>query len=268
MTGSLISVFMLEVRQIIAGKKLLVVALLLAAAAALAFIVRRFAPDSEPGWPVIYMFMMTFLYLHTLVILVPLLFMTALIREETDEGTLVYLVTRPVAKPMLLLTKFAAAAAVSATLIALGMVLFHAAYTLPGKAGAGDFDWAGRLSAFLRAGVLGVIGYGALFTLAGVLMRRALIFGIAYGFLSELILSMFPAVIQKTTIMFYLRSTGLSGSGSWADRELDAALSLLDLASPLRSAIVVLGASAAFLAMSCVVVSVREFVESRGAEAT
>ena len=63
MTGSLISVFMLEVRQIIAGKKLLVVALLLAAAAALAFIVRRFAPDSEPGWPVIYMFMMTFLYL-------------------------------------------------------------------------------------------------------------------------------------------------------------------------------------------------------------
>lgn len=262
------SVVRLEAHQILQGRKVLVILLLLAGAAAMGFLVRRFAPDPEVPWGFVYLFMMVFLYLHTMVILIPLLFFTSLVREETDAATWVYLQTRPIRKPVLLLAKFLAAWAASAVLVCTGMVLFHAAFTIPGKSDSLEFAWASNLGAMIHAGVLGVTGYGALFTFVGLATRRALIFGIAYGFLSEFLLTLFPAVIKKTTLMFYLRSVALRSLTSLGDPEIDRLLGMTDLASTGTAALTVLVSSAVFLALSAIVISRLSFVESRGAEAT
>ena len=107
---SALAVVSLEVRQILQGKKIFAVGFLIACAVFLGFVVRRWGemPQGD-AWHYIYMFMMNFLFLQALVILVPLLFATSLIREEVDEGTLVYLFTRPLPKPVVLLAKYLAA---------------------------------------------------------------------------------------------------------------------------------------------------------------
>ena len=270
MLNQALAVAGLELRQILYGKKVLVIVLLTACAVALGYVVRRFAPapDSSGGWPVIYIFMAVFLFLHTLVLLIPLLLTTSLLREETDEGTLVYLFTRPVPKPVVLLSKFAVATAVALAIVATGMLFFHLGFTGPGKAGGRAYDWGGRLWSFLLAGGLGVVGYGAIFTFVGLVSKRALIWGIAYGFLSEFILAIVPAVVKEVTLMHYVRSVALSGETTFGDRELDRVLGVADLVSVPGATAVVLCTAAVFLLLSVVLVSVREYFETRTAEAT
>ncbi|GEM_PF-2792567 len=269
MIGAFLAVAGLEVRQVLHGKKVLAAALLVAGAACLGYLVRRFARDPGPEtWPLLYLFMMTFLFLHTLAILIPLLLSTSLIREETDEGTLVYLFTRPLQRSLVLLAKFVASLLISLLLIVAGMSLFHLGFTLPGRPEGVAYDWAGALGGFLRAGVLGVLAYSAVFTFVGLVSKRALIFGIAYGFLSEFLLTLVPAVIRKATLMHYIRSIALSRTGTVGDQDMDRVLGLADLTGPTLSASTLLGAAACFLLLSMVLVSVREFAEYRGAEAS
>lgn len=310
----------LEMRQMARDRKLLVVALLLAGAAVLAFLVRRFAPDpGEGGWPAIYLLMMTFVFLQTLVIMIPLLFATSLIKSEVDDGTMVYLVTRPVPKPVMLGAKLAAAAVFSAALLTGGMTAFHLAFMLPHRQAAGrqegkhpgtknaetvfhvkpapppaehgeaetsggtvmpgsfgggspsalgaSFAWGERLLAFLAAGLVGVVGYGALFTLVGLLSKRALIWGIAYGFLSEFVLTNFPAVVKKFTVMYYLRSIALGRLEHLGDPDVREMLGLLELASPGTAGLTVLSAALVLLLISAFVVSTQEFAVARPEEA-
>ncbi|MHC4598481.1 MAG: ABC transporter permease [Planctomycetota bacterium] len=266
---SALAIASLELRHIVHGKKIFVIGFLVACAVFLGFVVRYYG-ESPPNdaWPSIYIFMMSLLFLHALVILIPLLFATSLIREEADDGTLVYLFTRPLPKAVILLAKFAAASAVSILLIAGGMLLFHFFFTVFGSKGFEPYDWGGRLWAFLRAGVLGVVGYGAVFTFVGLMTKRALVWGIAYGFLSEFILTMVPAVVGKVTIMHYLRSTALSGVDTLQEKDLDRFMTLTDLVSPTAAAVTILITSAVFLTLSVALVSTREFLETRGAEGT
>ncbi|MHC5077978.1 MAG: ABC transporter permease, partial [Planctomycetota bacterium] len=206
MLGSALTIAVLELRQILYGKKALATAVLVAGAVALGFVVGRYgiAPPQE-GWPLIYLMMMSFLFLHTLVILIPLQFTTSLIREETDAGTLLYLFTRPVPKAVILLAKFTTAVSVSTLFVVGGMGLFHLAFLIGRGGNLGDHHWGHSFLGFVQAGTLGVLGYGAIFTFVGLFTKRALVFGIAYGFLSEFILATVPAVVREITLMHYLR---------------------------------------------------------------
>jgi ABC-2 type transport system permease protein len=275
--GAVSTIAWLELRRMVRGKKLLILLLVLVAAAVLGFVVRRYAPDpggEEGGWPAVYVILMVFLFQQTLVLLVPLLFMTGLLRDDVEDGTLVYLFTRPVPKPLAFAAKFAAAAALSSALLAGGMLLFHAAFTLSARSPVPDFAWGRRLGAFVAAGILGAVGYGALFALAGLVSRRAHIFGIVYGFLSEFVLSFVPAVIKKLTLMHYLRSVALGGLMDDASPESRAMVEalrearLFDLTAPGTAVLTVFAAAAVFLLASLVLVSVLEFPLQRAQESS
>lgn len=254
----LLALVELELRQMTGGRKSLALGLALAGTTTLAAVVRGFAePPAPEFWGVVFTLMLTFLFLQTLTLLIPLLYATSLLRNELEEGTLVYLVTRPIAKPVLLIAKYAAATLFSSALLIVGFVAFYAAFLVFGPSELGDFAYADRLLRFMVAGVLGVVGYGAIFTLVGLISRRALIWGIAYGFLSEFVLTMIPAVVKKLTVMHYLRSIALSDL-RFGDQDVGEFLGLLDLASPGTAVFTVLAAAAGCLFLASLLISGRE----------
>lgn len=270
----------LEIRQVIGGRRLIVIGAALLALCAFAALARlrmeAILPPHIPkvaAWPFLFTTLMGFMFLQTVVLLIPLLFATSLIRNEMDSGTLVYLVTRPIPRWLLLLAKFFAVSAVSAILVIVAMVLFKLAFFLPGGDPIpGSFDWNESMLAFMRAGVLGVIGYGALFTLVGLLSRRGLIWGIAYGFLSEFVLATFvPAVVKKLTLMHYLRSVALADLdllGQLEEPTLQQAefvqnmTNVLELVPPSRAYLTVFGVAVVCLALAVFVVRNLEFARS------
>lgn len=255
--SSLVALVELELRQMTSGRKSLVLGLALTGTTALAAVVRHFAePPSPEFWGVVFTLMLTFLFLQTLTLLIPLLYATSLLRNELEEGTLVYLVTRPIPKPLLLLAKYVAAVAFSSAVLIVGLVAFYAAFLVFGPA-LGEFAYGERLLHFMAAGVLGVVGYGAIFTLVGLISRRALIWGIAYGFLSEFVLTSIPAVVKKLTVMHYLRSIALADL-RFGDKDVGELLGLLDLASPTTAVLTVLGASGVCLCVAALLIAQRE----------
>ena len=136
MIGRLWTLALLEMRQV-GGMKLAAIACMLAGLAFLPFGVRIAAPTpsgvpAEVFWPFVFVMMLNFVFLQTMVILIPLLFATSLIRNEVEEGTIVYLVTRPIPRPLLLLAKYAAVTALSMGLVVAGMVVFEVAFLVPG----------------------------------------------------------------------------------------------------------------------------------------
>lgn len=263
-TLELLRIQLLQMRH---GRKILVTFLLLVVLAGVSLLVRMVgdepASDLE-GWGFLSVLLMTFLYLQTVVILIPLLFASSLFRDEIEEGTWVYVISRPIRKSQILLAKYAACTIVSALLVAVGITLFQLGFIIPG---GGDFPWFERSLAFVYASVLGVATYGALFTLVGLVTRHALVLGIAYGFISEFVLTNIPAVIKKFTVMHYLRSIALNELAV-PDRDLEEVLGLLQLSTPgeaaLRLGLTILVA----LGLSQALISLREFRTARGADVT
>lgn len=262
--GAMAAVAELELRRMLAGPRPLVLGGLTLAVAALGFVVRRFAPD--PGvpeaWGWLYLLLLTFLFLQTVVILVPLLHSSGLVRDELEEGTLVYLFTRPLPKPLLFVAKLAAASGLSAAIVVGGMLAFHLAFALAAGGAPAGVGVTTHLLPFLAAGALGVLGYGALFAFLGLLTRRGLILGIVYGFVSELLLANIPAVVRQLTLMHYLRSVALSRAGAGAPDDeggLRDALGLLDLVPPGQATLTVLALAGVCVGLSLVAVSRIEF---------
>lgn len=251
----------LELRRMLGGPRPFVLAALTLVVAVLGFVVRKFAPDQgvPEAWGWLYVLMLTFLFLQTIGILVPLLHASGLIRDELEEGTLVYLFTRPLPKPLIFLSKFAAASALSGAIVGGGMLAFHVAFMLAGPTPAVGLST--HLLPFVAAGLLGVLGYGAIFAFAGLLTRRGLILGIVYGFISELILANIPAVVRELTLMHYLRSIALSRVTLQPTEEqgVREALGLLELAPAGQAAVTVLLVACVATLLSLVFVSRIEF---------
>lgn len=267
MTGALLAIARLELRRMLGGPRPFVLLGLALLVAALGFVVRHFAPapgaDATQAWTLLYLLLLTFLFLQTIGILVPLLHTSGLIRDELEEGTLVYLFTRPVPRPLVFLAKWCAASALSLAILALGMGAFHVAFVL-GRADPSGVSVGQHLLPFVAAAALGVVGYGALFALVGLLTRRGLIIGIVYAFVSELVLANVPAVVRHLTLMYHLRSVALSRVAS--DGESREALDLLGLAPPGQAALTVLVVGLVALGLSLVFVARAELAGQAATE--
>lgn len=118
------------------------------------------------------------LIVTTLLPLVALVYGTAAIGAEIDDGTAVYLLTKPVSRTRIMLAKLLAAwLLTSATVLVSG--LGAAAIALAGT------SQGGILPAFAVALVVGSLVYTALFLMLSVRTSRALIAGLVYVFVWE-----------------------------------------------------------------------------------
>jgi ABC-type transport system involved in multi-copper enzyme maturation permease subunit len=133
-----------------------------------------------------------------------LFFAASLIADEVEGKTLTYLITRPVPRPAILLGKFAAYVVTALVFVwPVTVVTFFLLATARGTDGLSAR--VGVLFQDLGVLALGLLAYGALFTLLGVLVRRPVIPGLLFLYGWELVVFV-PGHLPRFTVTAYLRS--------------------------------------------------------------
>lgn len=142
--------------------------------------------------------------LRNVVPLCALFYAASLVADEVEGKTLTYLLTRPVTRASILLGKFGAYLVTALVFVwPVTVVTFFLLATSRGAAGL-----AGRVPIlFQDLGVLalGLLAYGALFTLLGVVLKRPVIPGLLFLYLWELVANV-PGYLPRLTLTAYLRS--------------------------------------------------------------
>jgi ABC-2 type transport system permease protein len=139
-----------------------------------------------------------FVFGFTLTIL-SVIYGTGALSAEIEGRTIVYLLTRPIARWRLLLMKLIGAWFGITVTVALSVVLLgFAVYgTKP--------EW-GRIISDLRIIPVGALAYSSLFLFFATVMPKPLIWALLYGFGWENIASLFPSGFARLSILSYLRT--------------------------------------------------------------
>jgi ABC-2 type transport system permease protein len=164
------------------------------------------------------------LVIRTVLPLIALIVGTAAIGGEIEDGTLVYLLTKPLRRWRLALPKIAVAAGLTILLVIPPMLLTGVLV-----AGLGS-DAVRTTLGFAAAAAIGGIAYATVFTTLGVLTSRALVIGLAYTLLWEGVLA---GLIEGTRFLSVRQATlGLAASLTGEDagsEALDPMLSIIVL---------------------------------------
>ncbi len=149
----------------------------------------RFGSDHVDPPPVVFApDMLDALILAVVLPLIALVFGTAALGAEIEDGTAVYLLTKPIARSRILAVKIGVAAGATLVLV-LPSTLITALITLGGD------DPYGLTAGFALAVVVGAVAYAALFVALSVRTSRALLVGLVYVFVWEAIV---PSIFDGT----------------------------------------------------------------------
>ena len=144
------------------------------------------------------------LFLQVVLIFVTLVNATALIREEIDDNTLPFLLTRPISKPALVAYKYVGYLIAILVLVLPPVVVAYGVTEAYG--GLGFTADADVLWGFLAVTILGTAAYGALFLFISVLVRRPLAVGLLIGFVWESVVDSIPGDVPKLSVIHYLKT--------------------------------------------------------------
>jgi ABC-2 type transport system permease protein len=152
---------------------------------------------------------------------------TAALGQELEDGTVVYLITKPLARWRVVLAKLVAAWLVTTVVVgtsvaASGALMF-----------AGTDEDARLVPAFVVAVALGAMAYTAIFVSLSIRFARALIIGLAYVFVWEALISQFISGVRFLSVRAYTVSIAKSiadSSSEALDTSLDATPALILLA--------------------------------------
>jgi len=143
--------------------------------------------------------------------LIALIVYATLLREEIRNQTIIYLVTKPIARAMIVLSKFAAGLLLIWVLVWLSLLISAAVIGDP----------ASVLGSLLAAAALIALTYGAFFLAVSLVFKRALLWGLAYLIVWEGILANLAPGISQLSIHHYAAqfTDGLPGTapgGDWS----------------------------------------------------
>ncbi|MEM8929935.1 MAG: hypothetical protein AAGE94_02105 [Acidobacteriota bacterium] len=133
-----------------------------------------------------------------------------LFRSEILERSLHYLFLTPVRREVVVAGKYIAALFATAMVFVLGTALLYLATFSPW--GLGELSrhlfqgpGLGHLMSYAGIAVLACIGYGAIFLLAGLVVKNPVVIGIFFwGW--EFLNPFLPALLKKLSVVFYLRN--------------------------------------------------------------
>lgn len=207
-------VIRLTARQLVAQKRTLLVLLLAAGPLLLAVIYQFTAPKDHTDWTP-QEFTATALYgvlvVGLLLPLCSLIFGTAALGSEIEDGTAVYLLSKPIPRSTILLSKLfvawvATAAIVVTTTVVVGMIALW------------GFSTDGIVLGFAVGVALGALVYTAVFLLLSLLTGRALMIGLGYVFIWESLITGLFEGTRVLSVREYVR--GVAAGISTAPRDI------------------------------------------------
>lgn len=175
------------------------------------------------------------------------------VASELEQHSWTYLATRPNGLFHLVLGKYLVAFLWSATSTVTGLCIALHVAQIAGKTEA--------TLALVGVSVLAAMSYSALFLMIGTIFhRRAMVFCVAYTAAVELFLGFFPAVINRFTIQYRLRSL-LFDWTTQGEAILESGVTqFVDVSEgPMLQVLWLVSLTVVFLALGLVSVQVREF---------
>ncbi len=191
------------------------------------------------------------LFLQVVLIFVTLVCATTLIREEIEDNTIPYLLTRPISKPAVALYKYVGYFVAVLVLLVPPLILAYGVTVgYSGESLSSDVD---VLYGFLAATVLGSAAYGAFFLFLSVLVRKPLAVGLIFGFLWESIVGSIPGDVPKLSVIHYLRSVlkGMIAVGPMTTYRSDVSAGI--------AVVILVGFSVAMIVLTMMVFQQMEF---------
>lgn len=156
--------------------------------------------------------------LGVLLPLVAVIVGTAAIGSELEDGTIIYLLSKPIPRWLVVLVKLVIVWLVVVALVAPAMLL-------AGLLGAGDASLA---VAYAVAAIVGAIEYGAVFVALSVITSRALIIGLAYVVIWEgVVAGLFAGTRLISIRQHALAVADAMGPEGAVPAELDPAVGLI-----------------------------------------
>ena len=149
------------------------------------------------------------LIIQTVLPLIALVFGTAAIGSEIDEGTIVYLLTKPIGRSRIVISKGLVASGLTAALVASAAILTGLVAVIS------DPDLVGVGVAYAIAAAIGGAAYTMLFLALSTFTSRALAIGLGYVLLWEGIL----ADLLEGTRTFSIRQATLGLARGLADQQ-------------------------------------------------
>ena len=149
-------------------------------------------------------------YLGTSIFLSSLILFMSLFRNEFLEKSLHYYFLTPVRRSVVVVGKYVAALIATASVYAISTALLYLLMMVPwGLDELSRFLFRGpgmgHLLTYVGISVLGCIGYGALFLLAGLIFRNPIIVAVLFT-AWETINFLLPSWLKKLSVFFYLWS--------------------------------------------------------------
>jgi ABC-2 type transport system permease protein len=190
-------------RAILSRRRTLLILVFVAAPALLALFARAMGADSEATPNEMALALGDGLILRVILPIVALLFGTAVIGAEIDDGTIVYLLAKPLPRSEIVLAKLLVAEAVTLALV-VPMTLATMLILLAGEPRAD----LGLVAGYTIGVAVGAIVYVAVFVTMSVVTTRALVLGLAYVLIWEGFLASLFAGTRNLSVREYAVSIG------------------------------------------------------------
>ena len=180
-------------RQIFANKRLYLALLFSLAPLLVAYMFRWFSPDVAAESRGFYLLLEREIVLGILLPLAALVFGTNAFGGEIDDGTLLYLLVKPVARWRVVLSKYVVAALSAFVLMLPGIFLPWLAVRTP------EIPIAIPVT-FVWGAAVGAVLYGAFFTMLGLVQKHSLVVGLMYVVIFEEALARNIAGVRSLSI--------------------------------------------------------------------
>jgi hypothetical protein len=160
--------------------------------------------DAPVAGPALFGAMVWLVYVHVTIPVLGVFYGTALIADEVDDKTITYLFTRPIPRRAVLFGKYLAYLACTILLVWPSILIV---YFLIVPIGGGRIGQSfPLLLADLGVLALGLVAYGAVFSLVGARLKRPLVIGLVFAFGWEPGVMLVPGYLRHATVAYYLRA--------------------------------------------------------------
>jgi ABC-type transport system involved in multi-copper enzyme maturation permease subunit len=204
-------VFELSLGEMLWSRRTIFMALVVGGPVLLALVARILQESGIPALRVngvrvggagIFGMMIWVLFIRFIVPVLGVFYGTALVADEVEDKTITYLFTRPIQRGAVLVGKYLAYL-VCTTLVVLPSVMLVYFLMVPFSEVGATF---GLLVKDLGILAIGLAVYGALFALAGAVLKRPLVIGLVFAFGWEQVALLMPGYLKRFTLAYYVQS--------------------------------------------------------------